>query len=329
MTPSQPALGDRPGHGIALMLFAVSLFVVMDAMVKLLAEDLPIQQIILFRGLGAFIALVPFVIRAGGVAVLKTRRPVPHIIRVVIGMTAMVCMFLGFKHLPLADAVTLGFAAPLFMTAMSVPLLQEAVGLRRWAAVLVGFAGVVVMMGAGITVEIGMVYALAGAALHALALITIRILSMTENSVTIVFYFTLGCTLFGAAWMPWVWTPVDTQTLIMLLGVGVLGGIAQMAMTGALRWTPVAVLGPLEYSALVFAVAADLIIWAAVPDMRTIAGAAIIAASGLYIIHREGVRGSRQRFPSRFARFRIAMAERDRTPEAVDAVDPEPETPLR
>jgi drug/metabolite transporter (DMT)-like permease len=321
MTATQPALGDRQGRGIALMLLAVLLFVVMDAMVKWLTQTLPIQQIILFRGLGAFIALIPFVVAAGGISVLKTRRPLPHLVRVVIGMTAMVCMFLGFKHLPLADAVTLGFAAPLFMTAMSVPLLQEAVGVRRWAAVIVGFAGVLVMIPAGFTVEIGMVFALAGAALHALALIAIRILSVTENSVTIVFYFTLGCTLFGAAWMPWVWTPVDGQTIALLLAVGILGGLAQMAMTGALRWTPVAVLGPLEYSALVFAVGADILIWSTTPDARTIAGAAIIAASGLYIIHREGVRGSRQRFPSRFARFRIAMAERDRTPEPPAPLD--------
>ena len=319
-----PMTSETQGRGIVLMLLAVMLFIAMDAMVKLLAEGLPIQQIILFRGLGAFVALLPFVIAAGGLTVLKTKRPMAHLGRVCIGMAGMCFMFLAYKHLPLADAIAIGFAAPLFMTALSVPLLKESVGARRWAAVIVGFVGVLVMVPPTLTIEIGLIFALLGAVLHAGAMITIRKISATENSVSIVFYFTIGCTLFGAAWMPWVWTPIDLATFGMLIGVGIVGGSAQMAMTGALRWTPVAVLGPLEYSALVFAMAADYFIWANTPSGQTLIGAVIVMASGLYIVHRESVRGSRQKFPSRFARIRIAMAERDTPPTPTDG----PQEPL-
>ena len=315
MTPAtNPATSENQGRGIGLMLLAVMLFIVMDALVKLLAEDLPVQQIILFRGLGAFVALLPFVMASGGLTVLKTKRPMAHLGRVCVGMAAMYFMFLAYKHLPLADAIAIGFAAPLFMTALSVPLLKESVGVRRWAAVIVGFLGVLVMVPPTMAIEIGLIFALLGAALHAGAMITIRKISATENSVSIVFYFTIGCTLFGAVWMPWIWTPIDFATFGMLIGVGIIGGSARMAMTGALRWTPVAVLGPLEYSALVFAMAADYLIWASTPSGQTLIGAVIVMASGLYIVHRETIRGSRQKFPSRFARIRIAMAERDTKP---------------
>jgi len=167
-------------------------------------------------------------------------------------------------------------------------------------------------------IQIGLIFALAGAVFHALALVTIRKISATETNVSIIFYFTLSCTVFGAAWMPWLWQPVDLPTLGMLISVGVLGGFAQLAMTSALSRTPIAVLGPLQYAALVFAMAADFVIWATTPSAQTLVGAGIIMTSGIYIIHRESVRGTRKKFPSRFASMEDAMAERTPAPKPSD-----------
>jgi len=283
------ALAPTP-RGIVYILLATLLFSCMDVLVKLASESYPVGQIVFFRNLFAFLPLSFFVARGGGLAVLRTRRLGDHLWRSLTGLSAMVAFFLAFALLPLGEAVALGQAGPIFLTALSVPLLKEKVGPRRWSAVVVGFLGVLVMTrpGSGVFNPAALV-PIAGALLYALAMISIRRLGSTEPAPTIVFYFTLFATLGGALSLPFQWHTPDAAGLSILVSIGLIGGLAQMAMTQGFRLAPVAVVAPFEYSSLVFAVGFGYLIWGDFPGLAVLGGAALVVASGLYILHRETI----------------------------------------
>jgi drug/metabolite transporter (DMT)-like permease len=286
--PSRPAASNP--RGILFINLAVLLFSAMDVLIKLATETYAVNQIVFFRSAVAFIPLIFFIHRAGGLEVLRTRRPWAHLWRSGCGVLAMVCFFASFDLLPLGEAVALGQAGPIFLTALSVPLLGEHVGIRRWTAVGVGFIGVLIMTrpGSGLF-DPAALLALGGAALYALAMISIRALSATERPATIVFYYTLTATLLGAASLPFEWRTPDLQGLVLLTAIGLLGGVAQMALTQAFRLAAVAVVAPFEYSGLVFAVAAGFLVWGDFPDVYVLTGAGVVVSSGLYILHRETI----------------------------------------
>jgi drug/metabolite transporter (DMT)-like permease len=279
-------------RGILLMLGAVAVFSTMDALIKHLAEGYSPLQIIFFRNLFAFLPLLPVLARGDGLALLRTQRLGSHLARAAMGFGAMICFFTAFALMPLADVVAISLSAPIFVTAFSVPLLAERVGPRRWAAVLVGFVGVLVMVrpgGEGL-VQPAALLPLGGAVLYALALIAMRKLGATERATTTVFYFTLACTAMSALAQPFVWRTPDLADFALLVCVGLLGGSAQLLMTQALRLAPAATVAPFDYSALVFSIGYGFLIWGEVPDWMLLAGAVIVAASGLYILHRETLR---------------------------------------
>ncbi len=283
------ATRNPAAQGIALMITAVLLFATMDMLVKLAADEgIPIGQIMFARNFFAFIPVLWMVRRAGGFAAVRTRNYRGHLFRSLVGMGAMVCFFLSYRALPLGEAVALGSAGTIFMTALSVPLLGEKVGPRRWTAVFVGFTGVLVMTRPGMGVfDPGALYALGGATCYAIAMISIRHLSRTESSVAIVFHFTLILTVGGALSLPFAFKLPDIEELLLLVGIGLIGGTAQFAMTGAFRRAPIGLIAPFDYLALVFAMLFGYFIWGDVPDAFLIVGAAVVVASGLYILHRE------------------------------------------
>jgi drug/metabolite transporter (DMT)-like permease len=286
---------DNPVRGMILMIGAVFLFTTMDALVKVASETYPTGQIVFFRNFVAFLPLSFFVARAGGLSVLRTRRLGAHLVRGAVGLSAMVCFFLSYKLLPLAEAVAIGMAGPLFITALSVPFLAEKVGIRRWSAVVVGFIGVLVMTrpGTGIFDPAALI-PLVGAFFLGLAMVMVRSLSRSEHSATIVFYFTITATLASAASLPWQWVTPDWIGLGLLVTIGLIGGCAQFTMTQAFRLAPAALVAPFEYLALVFAIGFGFGIWGEVPDLWLVSGAAIVVASGIYILHRETVRAREQ-----------------------------------
>jgi drug/metabolite transporter (DMT)-like permease len=281
-------LATPAGHGIYFMILAVFLFSCMDALIKWTAADYPIGQIVFFRNIFAFIPVMIFVRQAGGIAVLRTKHIGGHLVRGFVGVTAMICVFTAFALLPLGEAVALSLSGPIFLTALSVPMLGEKVGVRRWSAVLVGFIGILVMTrpGAGVF-QPAALFAIGGALFYALAMISVRRLNQTESAAAIVFYFTLFAAAVGALSLPFQWTSPDLEGLVMLVGIGLIGGLAQLAMTQAFRLSPVALIAPFDYGALVFAVSFGYIIWGDVPDGYIIVGSLIVIASGLYILHRE------------------------------------------
>ena len=278
-------------RGIMFMLLQALLFAGMDALVKLASERHPTGQIVFFRNLFALLPLSFFIRQAGGIAVLRTRRLGQHVIRSIGGLASMVAGFLAYSFMPLADAMAIGISGPIFLTALSVPLLGEQVGWRRWAAVLAGFVGILIITRPGSGVfGITALLPLTGAVFYAVAMVQIRKLSSTEPPACIVFYFTMVSMLLGAASLPWQWVTPTPLTLIYLISIGLVGGIAQMVMTHAFRLAPVSVVGPFDYTGLIFGAAFGYAIWRQVPDGFVWLGAAVIIASGIYILHRETVR---------------------------------------
>jgi len=311
-SPSPEGANNRIGLGITLMVLSLCLFVSMDALIKhLTLGGYTTFQILFFRNAVAFIPIGLLVMQQGGMASLATKRPLGHLVRSLVGLTAMGGFFYSLKVLAVSDLVAISFAAPLFMTALSVPLLKEKVGVRRWVAVIIGFVGVLVMVKPSANIEFASLIALGATVFYALAMIAVRNLSKTETSAAIVFYFTVVGTVVSGILMVTHWETPDTNGLLLLIAVGLIGGTAQIVMTAAIKSAPIAILAPFEYTALLWATGFDIAIWNVFPAPNTLWGAAIVAATGLYIVHRETRLNVRARFPARFSRIRVSSAERD------------------
>lgn len=284
------APAQRIGAGIALRIGAMACMAGLFAMVKWASlHGVPVFQTLFFRNAFAFVPLGIYIARSGGPSILRTTRPVGHLVRAAIGLTGMIGGFVAVSHLPLTEATALSFSAPLFMTAMSAAILHEHVGPHRWGAVAVGFLGVIIMIRPDPThmVSIGTVFALIGAVGSAGAMTAIREIGRTEPGPRIVFYFTLAGAVVGLASLPFGWVMPDPLTLGLLVCAGLLGGVGQLLLTQALRLAPVAAVAPFDYTQLVWASLIAFFVWGETPRPTMLAGAAVVAASGLYIVYRE------------------------------------------
>lgn len=283
----EPAREAAVGRGIAFMLLAVVVFSTQDALIKWLSPTYPVMELVFFRSLFAFVPLLPAIIRSGRAAI-RTQRPLGQAGRALVGLVSMIGFFWCFGHMPLADVFGIAFASPLFVTALSVPLLGERVGVRRWSAVSVGFIGVLIM----VRPDSGLVdwnswIALLSTFLYALALIFLRNLGKTEGTVSIVFYVTLTTTIASALTLPFQWVTPSPVDAVLLVAIGLMGGSAQLAITRAFRLAPAAVVAPFDYTALVYVGIIGYVVWGEVPTAMFLIGAAIVIASGLYILYRE------------------------------------------
>lgn len=289
MTHAAPP-AQRIGAGIALRVAAMACMAVMFATVKwATARGVPIFEIVFFRNAFAFVPLGIYIARTSGPAILRTSRPGAHITRAAIGLTGMVGGFAAVGLMPLTEATALGFTAPLFMVALSALILREPVGWHRWGAVAVGFVGVLVMVhpDPAHMATLGALFALVGALGSAGAMIAIREIGRTEPGPRIVFYFTLAGALVGLASLPFGWVLTDAPTFGVLVLGGLIGGVGQLLLTQALRLAPIGAVAPFDYIQLVWASLLGFLIWGERLRPETVAGAAVVAASGLYIVYRE------------------------------------------
>jgi len=275
-------------QAIVLMAASVAVFAAMDAVVKDLGTRYPTMQVMFFRSLFAFVPIVFLILHGGSLKALKVNSITGHLLRSLVGIGAMFCFFHAYVRMPLADVVAISFAAPVFVVALSVPLLGEKVGPRRWAAVLVGFIGVVIMIrpGAGLLTSVALV-PLIGTLFFALAMIVLRRLGRTETSASVAFTFTLACTVVSGLALPFVWVAPDFVDLLALIAVGLLGGVGQILMTAAFKHGDVAVIAPFEYTAMIWATLLGFVFWSEVPGLNIWIGVAIVMASGLFILFRE------------------------------------------
>lgn len=283
-------MGARTLAGIGCFVLATFGFGVMDAGIKYLTADYDTWQIMFFRALFSLVPIGFLVARSGGLATLRTHSILSHAGRSLMGVVAAFGFFYSYAHMPLADVYALSFAAPLFMTALSVPILKEKVGWRRWAAVLVGFCGVLVMLrpGQGMLTLMALM-PLGAAAFYALSMLFVRVLARTESNGAITFYFVTTMAVVSAFFMVPVWKTPDLPGFLLLAFVGIVGGGAQILFTNAFRLAPPSLLAPFEYVAMIWAVGFGFLLFGDVPDTAIWIGCAIVAASGLYIVHRETV----------------------------------------
>ncbi len=302
------AVAQRTGLGIALRIAAMFCMAGLSALVKWCSgRGVPVLEIIFFRNAFAFVPVLIYVQRTAGFGVLKTTRPLGHLARSAVGLGGMVCGFTAVGLLPLTQSTALAFSSPLFMTALSAMILKEPVGPHRWAAVAVGFVGVMIMVHPDPAhfAGLGVGLALLGAVCAAGAMIAIREIGRTEPGPTIVFYFTLAGMVLGLLSLPFGWVIPDLATLGLLVLGGLIGGVGQLLLTEALRRAPVAVIAPFDYTQLVWASILGFAVWGETPQVLTVIGAVVVAASGVYILWRET------------RRFRVPAA-----PAAIPQADP-------
>jgi drug/metabolite transporter (DMT)-like permease len=294
---------------ILLKLGSALLFALMQALVRYLGEIIPLGQVVFFRSAFAILpVLVIYAWRRELAAAVHTQRPFGHLAR---GMLAVVGMFLNFAalaRLPLVEATAISFATPLITVAFAAWFLGERVRIFRWSAVVIGFAGVIVMLWPHLnwahfalgsaTTAVGAVCALAGAFTNAGSVIQTRRLTDSETTSSIVLYFSLFCAIAGLLTYPFGWHSPTWLQLAALVAVGLLGGLAHLLLTESYRFAPASVIAPFDYSMMIWAFLLGYAMFGELPTVYVFIGSAIVAAAGLLVIWRErqlGLQRARQR----------------------------------
>lgn len=293
-------------RGVLLMLAACALFTLMSVLVKALGDRVPVVEILFFRSALAVpvVLLVAARTRPGRplIEALRTKRFPGHLLRACTGTTAQACSFFSLMLLPLADHTALTNTTPLFVTLLSIPLLGEKVGIHRGGAVLLGFAGILVIaLGQGAfsgaldaAVQLGILVAVAHGIFSAGTTMLVRTLSATEASTTIALWQSLLMASFAAVALPFFWVTPSWPDLALLVGIGLLGGAAQVLLTEAWASAQVSALAPYSYSSLLWAILLGWVAFGDVPGWLTLVGSALIVIASLYILHRELVRRGRR-----------------------------------
>lgn len=283
---------EHIARGILLRISAVTSLSLMAAILKMAAERGVVAPEMLFYRAAFGLPVVLFWVLAGqGLSALATRRPLAHAGRAMLGISTILCTYQALVLLPLADATTIGFTAPIFATLLSWVILRERVSRHRWLAVVAGFLGVWVLVQPNaseqdVTVT-GAMFALISAIGTAGVTITLRHLGSTEHVAAIVFWHFISSILVELALLPAFGRIHDASTLLLLVLAGVAGGLGQILMTASLQSAPVAVLSPFDYLQIVGVVIFGWLMLSSTPTTATMAGAALITGSGLYTGWRE------------------------------------------
>ncbi len=284
---------DRILPAIGMRLLSVVIFALMNSAIKLAERHgASVSEILFFRQFGACLLVSGVILAGPGLPSIATKRLPAHIVRAIVGLSAMAFTFNGIVALPLAEATTIGFTVPIFATILGALWLREPTGWHRWGAVIAGFVGVLIvarpggehfpLWGAGC--------ALAGAFGTASVSILLRQIGKTESALTTVFWFSALSLIPLSLVYALAVQPHGLVAWACLAGVGILGGLAQIAMTTSLRLGPVSVVVPMDYSSLLWATLLGWLVFDTLPAEATWFGAPIIVASGLYIVWREHVR---------------------------------------
>ena len=276
-------------RSIYAMLIAVFMFSLMDTAMKLLAAHYPAMQVAALRSLSSLPLVCAYVAWRGGFRSMLRVRWSLQVLRAVLGIGMLALFAYGLKQLSLAEAYSVFFIAPALITAMSVFFLKETVNLARWIAIVVGLAGVLVVLrpeGGGF-LTLGGLAILGSAVCYAISAIAARILARTDSSEQIMFWLMLMMAAGATALAAPEWVSVDPGHLWLLCALAVSGFFGQLAITEAFSHGEASVVAPFEYSALAWGVAIDWLLWQTLPDSYTLVGAAIIIGSGLYLIRHE------------------------------------------
>ncbi len=272
------------------MLLGVSSLSLMDSVVKtILQYDIPVIEFIAIRGWLITSVLLMVLPLKGGWSALSTQHIKVHIGRTVIGFFAPFLFFSSLKYLPLADATAIFFCTTFFMTAGSMIFLGEKVGIHRWSAVAIGFIGVLLVSSPGAqSFHPASFLALAAGAAYAAIMLVGRLLTRTDSSFKMVFYFNTINALIASAVLPMVWVTPDGKVLMLIALASALALTGYFCITHAIRLVPIGVVAPIEYAALIWATTLGYVLWDEIPTRNAWMGMLVILAAGLYIMWREG-----------------------------------------
>ena len=282
------AAHKETSKGIILMCAGVFLLSMNDALAKSLADHYSVFQILFIRNALALPIAIGIAVRMGGRGALRSFRPAAHLMRGIFWLGAAFLFITSLRFLALAEATALVFAAPMVITALSALFLAEQVGWRRWSAVAVGFIGVLVVVRPGSdTFQLASLMAVGTAFLYAVLMLGARWVDPRESVWTLMVYLVgVGALLSGIITL-FTWVPIRGQDLWLFVAIAACGTGGMTMMTQAFRFAPAAVVAPFDYSALLWATLLGFLVWGDKPDLATYIGAAIIIASGLYIVFRE------------------------------------------
>ncbi len=317
VTPQAPPSGaaadeqNRPYRGILFLIAGVTLFSVQDVVIKSLSGAYAVHEIVFFRSIGAFLPVILLIYLEGGPSLFRSQNLSLSLLRGFLAFLSYSTYYLALAVLSMAEVVTLFYSSPLFITALSVWVLRERVGPHRWLAVALGFVGVLVVIQPGsVGFEPAMILAILAALFYAFSILITRHLGKTERGSTMSFYsivaFLIASALAGLLFgdgrfegqghesldflfRAWVVPPPQDLGLLLLLGL--IAGLGFYCLTQAYRVSATATVAPFEYASLPWAVLWGYVFWGDIPGINTLAGIALIVGGGLYIIHRESVRG--------------------------------------
>lgn len=290
--------GASSAAGPLVMLLGMLMFALNDAMGKWLVSSYGLGQVILIRSVAAFIILSPLLWKAGFAPIVGAERKGMQLARVIFSTVEVFCFYYAVMYLPLADVMTYWLAAPIYVAAASPFLLGEKVGWRRWSAIAVGFVGVIITLEPSSAMfTMPAVISIIGSAAFAFMMISGRFLRGTPDS-TLVFFQITGAGIAGLFFVPFDWSPIQSQTDLLLLGLlGVVAMAAHMLVNRALKMSDAATVAPLQYTLLLYAVIFGWMFFGDVPRLTMIIGAVLIVASGLFIFIREQMLKRRQADP--------------------------------
>ena len=289
----------KPYLGITLKVSSALAFTAMSAIIKLLADNYPIGEIVFFRSAFAILPLLIWLSwQRDLINAVRTTNMAGHLLRGLIGSCGMFAGFVALSYLPLSDAVAIGYAAPLITVMLAAVVLKETVRVYRWTAVVAGLVGVLIMLtphldagalarGLSAGPAVGVLFALFAAFCSAGATIQVRRLTATERTGAIVLYFSLLTTLLGLATIVLGWRAPTALDLCLLILTGILGGIGQILLTQSYRHADASLLAPFEYTTMIWALLVGWFAFGELPAPAVVAGATIVVAAGLLVIWRE------------------------------------------
>ncbi|QJD17089.1 DMT family transporter [Paracoccus sanguinis] len=286
-----------PLTGIALKLGSVMIFTVMGAVLKATAATVPAGEQVFFRSLFAIPVILAWLAWRGELATgLKTRDPMAHAYRGIVGSIAMGTSFAGLGLLPFPEATALGYAMPLLTVIFAGMFLAEPVRGFRLSMVAIGLVGVLIVLSPRLSVgagsvtmaeSLGAMLTLTGAAFGALAQIFISKMVATERTAAVVFWFSVTATVLSLVTLPFGWVVPDARTAALLVSCGIMGGAAQIMLTSAYRYADASLVAPFDYASMLMALAIGWFVFGEGASARMLLGAAVIIAAGVAIIWRE------------------------------------------
>lgn len=288
-TAAAPA--SHPRQGILFLITAMFFFVVMDTFAKHLIKEYSLVQVVWGRYFFHF-AMLTLLLAPRLNVHLRTKNLPLQLIRSLLLFVTTALFFLGLRYISLADAAAVFYITPIIVTALSMPVLKERVGPRRWAGVLIGFLGALIIIKPGTgAMQAAILLPLAAAFTYAFYQLSTRFLSQADPVLTTLYYTAMTGTVACSLAVPFFWSAPDLLEWGLLAGLGIMGGIGHFALIKAFTVAPAATVVPFTYTNMIWALSLGYVVFGDLPDPWTLVGAALIAASGLYILHRETTRG--------------------------------------